>query len=373
MLERFTVENYKNFQKPITLDFLNTHDYQYNSDCVSDGILSKIIIYGPNASGKSNLGFALFDIVVTLTDKNRVREQVDVNSFLNADSGSKVARFEYCFKKGSEHIKYIYKKTSPTEMAYEEMRVDEKLVFRYDFLTQEHDFAGMNLIHAENLNMEYFESSFPILRYVANNTIQSGDSYVKFIMSFVSNMLWFRSLQNNAYIGLTVGGEDVGAWIVEQGLVSEFQQFMKKMAGIDKTLEGAILPQLSARPLLMEKHKNKSLLFDANASSGTKTLQIYFYWSKRFKDVSFLYIDEFDAFYHFDLAWNIVKAVSEQRGIQAIFTTHNTYLASNALLRPDCYFKLRNGKIVSFANSTSRELREGHNLEKMLRNGEFDA
>ena len=40
-------------------------------------------------------------------------------------------------------------------------------------------------------------------------------------------------------------------------------------------------------------------------------------------------------------------------------------------MRPDCYLTRENGKLTSFADSISRELREGHNLEKMLRNGEF--
>ena len=58
--------------------------------------------------------------------------------------------------------------------------------------------------------------------------------------------------------------------------------------------------------------------------------------------------------------------------MQTILTSHNTYIANNDLLRPDCYFTLKDGTLKSFADSTERELREGHNLEKMLRQGEFD-
>ena len=56
MLIKFTVENYKCFQHPITLDFTETHDYKFNRNCVKNGLLSKVIIYGANSSGKSNLG-----------------------------------------------------------------------------------------------------------------------------------------------------------------------------------------------------------------------------------------------------------------------------------------------------------------------------
>ena len=84
-------------------------------------------------------------------------------------------------------------------------------------------------------------------------------------------------------------------------------------------------------------------------------------------------MDEFDAFYHFDLAKNVLKYIIAMDNIQAVFTTHNSYLASNDIMRPDCYFTLKNGKLTSFVDSTEREIREGHNLEKLLRNGEFDG
>ena len=113
------------------------------------------------------------------------------------------------------------------------------------------------------------------------------------------------------------------------------------------------------------------MVFENVASNGTRALELLFYWSRKFKDVSFLFMDEFDAFYHFDLARNVIKYVLGLDNVQAIFTTHNSYLAGNDVLRPDCYYILANGKLASFVDSTDRELREGHNLEKMLRNGEF--
>ena len=42
-------------------------------------------------------------------------------------------------------------------------------------------------------------------------------------------------------------------------------------------------------------------------------------------------------------------------------------------MRPDCFFILNNTRLISIVNSTDRELREGHNLEKLYRSGEFDG
>lgn len=373
MLVKFIVSNYKSFHEPITLDFTETHDYKFNPQCVKNGLLSKVILYGPNASGKSNLGFALFDIVGLLTDKHTEPRQLDEASFINADSNIKIARFEYTFKKDVHTIKYAYEKTSPTDIVFEELHIDSEKVYSYDFKEGKGDFPHLSLIGADSLNFEYFEKNFAILRYIANNTIQSEDSYIKFIMHFVSHMLWFRSLQENGYIGLTTGTESISNWIIDNGLVKEFERFLHDIAGIDLKLDSFVTNSPTPVKVLLEKHKNGPLIFDQAASNGTRALQLLFYWSRRFSEVSFLFMDEFDAFYHFDLARNVIRHIVALDNVQAVFTTHNSYLASNEVLRPDCYFILSNGKLTSFIDSTERELREGHNLEKMLRNGEFDV
>ena len=107
------------------------------------------------------------------------------------------------------------------------------------------------------------------------------------------------------------------------------------------------------------------------ASSGTKALYTFFYWTKTARDVSLMFIDEFDAFYHYELAETVVKLLETMPSSQTILTSHNTNLLTNRIMRPDCYFILADNKLTSFANATTRELREGHNLEKLYMSGEF--
>jgi len=373
MLIKFTAENTKNFKDPVTLDFKETHDYKFNSECVRNGILNTVVIYGPNGSGKSNFGLALFDIVGLLTDKQVDPNQKDELSFINADSDSDIAKFDYWFKNGESVIHYAYQKSSPSRLVFEEMYIDGEKIYSYDFKDRKSDFAHMEMIGADALNFEYFENNFAILRYIANNTIQNSGSHVRFVMNFVSHMLWFRSLQTNSYIGLMTGIDNLNSWIIDNNLVKDFQKFLGEMAGLNRNIGVATAEGPAKIQLLVEQHKKYPLIFDQTKSSGTAALELLFYWSRRFKDVSFLFIDEFDAFYHFELARNVLMYVAGIENLQSIFTTHNSYLASNNLLRPDCYFMLSDGQLKSFADSTDRELREGHNLEKMLRNGEFDA
>jgi len=181
--------------------------------------------------------------------------------------------------------------------------------------------------------------------------------------------LWFRSLDENRYIGYKTKSSDYFDFIFDPAILKEFEQFLHA-AGITKGLT------------VNRDHDGKQrLYFDTAtplpffrvASSGTKALYNFFYWYKTAKDVSMMFIDEFDAFYHYELAETIVSLLEKMSQTQVILTSHNTNLLTNRIMRPDCYFILTQGRISSLANATSRELREGHNLEKLYMSGEFNV
>ena len=87
-------------------------------------------------------------------------------------------------------------------------------------------------------------------------------------------------------------------------------------------------------------------------------------------EVSFVFIDEFDAFYHHELSRLIINKLKES-GVQFVVTTHNTSIMSNDLLRPDCYYLMYNDKILPLSKCTNKELREAHNIEKIYKSGAF--
>ena len=367
MLVKFSVKNFKNFKDEISLDFRVKRDYQFNKNCIKNDLLNKIIIFGHNGEGKSNIGYALFDIVGTLTDKRTNNEQEE--NYLNADSDSKVAEFSYEFKFDENNVIYKYQKSEFKKMLYEELYINDKKIYDYDFIDKKiNNYEDWNIIEANTLNFEYYESNMAVLRYIANNTIQSEKSIIKQLMQFVTKMLWFRSLKDNRFIGFQNESVTVTDWIVRKNLIKEFQQFLLNFTELNLKLSSA---KLGDKNLLLESHKNMPLIWENVASSGSSALLIYFYWYKHFDEIKFLFIDEFDAFYHIELSRKIMENIISYDNMQTILTSHNTYLASNELLRPDCYFNLEKGKLTSFADSTGREIREGHNLEKMLRQGEF--
>ena len=95
MLTKFSVMNFRNFKEKLVVDFEDKHGYQFNTIATKNGIISKSIVFGKNGCGKSSLGFALFDIVITITDLYAEPKLYDVNNFLNADSEKNYAEFIY--------------------------------------------------------------------------------------------------------------------------------------------------------------------------------------------------------------------------------------------------------------------------------------
>ena len=98
MLCKFMVSGYKGFNKKICFDFEDHNDYQFNKNLIQDDLINKSIVYGKNGSGKTNLGFALFDLVFHLTDKHRNMSSKIEKNYLNMSSNKNYAEFYYEFK-----------------------------------------------------------------------------------------------------------------------------------------------------------------------------------------------------------------------------------------------------------------------------------
>ena len=149
--------------------------------------------------------------------------------------------------------------------------------------------------------------------------------------------------------------------------MKEFEAFLRKN-NVSLTLDEG---NFDGKKEIMVRFNRRFANFYSVASTGTRSLALFYYWYIKMEKASFIYMDEFDAFYHFELAANIIKLMRAKKDIQVLFTTHNTDLLSNDLLRPDCYYWLNEGKIKSLNKLTEKELRKAHNLQKMFKAGAF--
>lgn len=370
MLMKFTVSNYSGFSEPITLDLTKTNDYKFNQECVRNGLVNKSIMYGANAVGKTNLGFALIDIRNTiLANTNYKRSDI---SYIHANAKEGFARFEYTFLIDGKEIEYIYEKTSPTRFKFESLRIEEEILYSMDFNLFKGGFTGLeNYDELKHLNFKDWDDNISVLRYILTNAKLSKLSVLKKLNEFVKGMIYIRpSDQLVQYEGPRLIEGSMLKAIIEKGLVKEFELFLKD-CGIDIPLKVDITPEGEKR---LYVDYERSIEFLSIASSGTKVLiSLFTIVFINLKKVKFLFIDEIDANLHFELAEKMIIKLKEATETQIIATTHNTDLMTNKIMRPDVYLLMAPNKISSLANATMRELRMGHNLEKLYQSGEFNT
>lgn len=364
MLKLFEVKGFKNFEKKVTLDFSDIRDYKFNRECIKDNLLNTIIIYGKNGIGKSNFGLAIFDIVTHLTNKNISPNLYDY--YINSNTSSNEVEFRYIFQFGLDEVEYIYKKNNERNIVYERLIINSKELMEYDYIEKKGNVDELQKL-SPTLNWKYLDSE-SLIKYFINNSSIDNENPLSLLMRFVSDMLWFRSLDENRYIGYKTKNNDYFNFISEPKVLNELKEFLNR-AGIDEDL---IMKKDNDGIERLYFNTKTPLPFFKVASSGTKDLYTFFYWYKTATNISFLYIDEFDSFYHHELAELLVELLEKNQKFQTILTSHNTNLLSNKIMRPDSYFILSKNKITSLSNATTRELREGHNLEKLFVNGEFD-
>lgn len=384
MLKEFTLRNYKNFRDEIKIDFGNVAGYQFSTDCISEGVIAKMLIYGRNATGKTNLGRAIMDIGSTIFIGPRF---VENGVFLNADSEEDSARFSYTFYFDDIELIYHYTRFSNQELRDEELTINGKLIFKCNFLNSEYNFENLKCVDAETANVERYiqsldgvgeteeniEPKLPFLRWLISNVALKNDSILIRLANYVRRMVM-----------ITVGNE-IPYRVRRMGRISsvfyeslenpdrlkDLEDFLNAM-GIECKLVLERLPD-GQRELYFAHEK--LIPFYENASSGTLALvDLYRRLIPKVWDASLIYLDEFDAFYHYEMAENVIKFFKKKYPrCQMIMTSHNTNLMTNKLMRPDCMFILsRKGTLTALCDATTRELREGHNLEKMYISGEFE-
>lgn len=372
MLKKFSVTNFKNFEEKITFDLGQPKNYKFNTNCIKNGKVKNAIIYGKNASGKTNFILAIFDITNSLTDHNRMQSQYSIYKNLFCDI-KQPAKFEYEFDLNDNSVKYICEKTSKSTFVSEQLYINNSLIINRKPSQSKFE---VNLSDLTNFDNTLNDNNLSAIKYVYRNTKikdfsdAASQTFVAF-MNFVEKMLMFYSLHERNFIGSQSDNfANVFSKIVENKKVKDFESFLKRF---ELNYELVETRTTIGEPVLSVKFGGQLVNFLQIASSGMLALGLFYYWYMDIDRISLLVIDEFDAFYNNTLSKEIVKVLITS-GCQVILTTHNTSIMTNELMRPDCYFRINKIGISSLSDIASNkiELREAHNLEKIYQSGWFD-
>lgn len=366
MLTFFSVENFMNFRNRIEWDLKKVESYDFNTDVICNGVISKGLVYGYNGSGKSNLVLAVFDIIAHLSDNRRHPESYEL--YTNLNSKKDCAVFEYAFEFDGHTVLYRYTKKALDKLVDECLKIDGKTVVSYDFRKRNGEvrLEGAELLQLSSLNPELSR-----VKAIKNNALLADNETNRVFMSFikfVENMLMFYALDNRGYQGKTLSSRNLYAGIAQSGRLEEFQQLLHDNH-IDYEL---VSREVDDKTEIHCKFGDREVDLVSVASTGTRALALFFYWFVQMKERSFVFIDEFDAFYHYELSESLVKLLKKEKKCQIFLTTHNTDLLSNDLLRPDCYFEINPDSIRPFMDKTDKELRKAHNLQRMYKAGAFN-
>src|SRR5574344_1274619 len=226
MLTKFAVQNYRGFSKRIEWNLTNARDYAFNSFAVKNGVIKNGIIYGPNGSGKTNFGLALFDIVNHLSQNSKKPDYY--TNFIYAGAQKELVTFEYTFQFEDEKLQSVYSKYINGILIEERLSVNSQEVI--------HHRQGTLII----------DDSFAIDEKVKNNLITANANHVSIIgflllslplpedhyliklQNFINSMLWFCSLETREFMGLTtITREMLTEYIIKNNLIHDFQLFLE--------------------------------------------------------------------------------------------------------------------------------------------------
>ena len=364
MLTRFAVKNYRGFKDRIEWDLSNPSNYSFNQEAVKDGVVKNGIIYGPNGAGKSNMSLAIFDIILHLTKKQKSVHQFD--TIINVYHPERLVVFDYSFRFGHNYIEYSYAK-GIEGIDMETVVLDGVPLFRLE--NKELKILNVDFPMTEEVKLKLANSGnkVSVLAYLWSVYPLASDHPLMKLKSFVEGMLLFWNHEERGFAGFDENGTTLEEYIIANGLVEDFAEFLKSVSGQEFKFKKA---KVGDKQLICDM--GAGVPFNRIRSTGTSSLTLLYFWTKKLSKASFVMIDEFDAFYHYALSFNVCKRLF-RLPCQLFVTSHNTYLMSNDLLRPDCNFIINHNKIKPLNACTEKELRWGNNIEKMYRGNAFEV
>ena len=349
MLIQFSVENYLSIKNRVVLSMLASRDKEHPEHLITDGnknCLKAAVIYGANASGKSNVLNAFWFMVnYVLTSHNQqLHKTIDRSPFkFDREMPARPSSFEIIFTIGG--IRYAYG-FSVTDTA-----VTEEYLYYYP--------NGRQALIFERKNTKDFRFTIDIDE---QNMLKERTSANKLYLSVASNwsyakvipvLEWFASCQiltknsvADAY-GLEAEQlkEDGYRNVIASMLrVADFGIQSLQMCDSDYILSqrGGIFTNIEAVHTVQDTSGNllSYALNMTEESDGTNSYFKLIGIVKKALDQGTLFVaDEMDAHLHPLLTRHLVSLFDSMEfnlhGAQLIFTSHSTSLLDLDLLRRD--------------------------------------
>ena len=419
MLWQFTVKNYKTFKDQATLSLIASNydkktreaENVYVDELFDKRLLKSAVVYGANASGKSNLLSAI-DFMrnfVLRSSRGQQGESIDVDPFrLNVISEIQPSEFEIIFS--SDHVLYRY----GFEASQEEI-VSEWLYFRPK--TKE-----VELFYRDGGQIDFHETLFAKGKLVASQGLVRNNALLLSVAAqfneekAIAVMNWFRNIRtisgirDNLLQRITINRTKIQAdkqkvialmkdadlgiqdieieFMTEDNIPAHYPESIRNR--LIKDIKEGNIERVNDILFSHRKYgrdneflKNVPFSLGKEESSGT---QKYFNLLGPIMDVlengQVLVVDELDAQLHPNLVCRIISlfhsADFNHKNAQLIFNSHDTNLLDSGLFRRDQIWftdkdKYGATKLYSLADFSSDDVRKKEAFEKNYMKGKYGA
>jgi AAA15 family ATPase/GTPase len=425
MLVEFSVENYRSIQEKQTLSMVaaedetmldsNTFPVPNNDDL---RLVTSAAIYGPNASGKSNLLKAiqvLKNLVINSASRMQIGDKLPVEPFrLNSETAKKPSSFEVIFI--HEKIRYEYGVSLNRERVFEEWLIAypnevQQNWFSREYLPDDPKFEpnegykwsfGKGLKGEKKRIQRFVRSNSLFISHAAQNNHPQLTEVFDFFEDEINMIpLTERPLVTEYNSSIRICEKDnkfheqiVNLLIeadtgisnirferesIDDNIQLLVQDFLKEFEDIKdaNTLEIDFMKVITIHKM-NDSNSEIELAID-DESAGTKRLFYivgYLLWVLEYGKV--LIIDEIDRSLHPVLSKALIKMFNNpeinKNNAQLIFTTHDTTLLDGEIFRPDqIWFTEKDNSMTKLYSLFDFRPREHESLQKGYLLGRYGA
>ena len=412
MLLQFSVENFLSFKEKNVFSMLPTADKAHGENIITSGdakAINTAVVYGANASGKSNLFSAMGISIMLLRSSNlrQINEIMPVTPFkFSEDSYKQPSFFEYIFI-AKDNKKYVYGFSVTQEKVIDEylykynsrrpsVIFERKNTVEYEFpVTQKKQLEPLTQWNSENKffistatmwNAESTKSAFEwlsscfdtlseiqVVQNIALSIFKNDISEKKYI-DFTKELLKNTDINiSDISINMkTINNNDLGFGFLPRLMINN------PYANTVEKYEFEIVTDHIVKEGNKQKHYKLNLMEE---SLGTQQL---FYFAPLLKTTfekgSVLLIDELDRSLHPHVVKYLVNMFRDEKinknGAQLIATTHDTTLLDLDLLRRDQIFfveKQADTGVSDVFPLADFSVRKSDNIEKAYLIGRYGA
>jgi AAA15 family ATPase/GTPase len=409
MLIEFSISNFRSFREKQTFSMVaaprlkkgdNVFKPVVKGDKLPD-LLKVAAIYGPNASGKSNLIKAL-DIVRDISNRQPSTQPkpLPVTPFrFDPQLADQASRIELHFIYAEQ--RYEFELALTQERIVQERLVafpkgKETLLYeRRHLLSGEEYTFGQQLEGGKDLHELWKKATGPQVLFLAQAVSNSSEELKQlkepltwlqtgFMIVFGDMNVWANSSQGLAERHLFFA-EELSSFLQEVDVPVTNIRFDQIQSNLAERISTGLLQSVSAKPKSKTVLTHRTALGEAEfdfqeESEGTKNLiGFWLPWSihaesSLARESRTLIVDELDSSLHPEIVVSLVaKHIKSDAPAQLIFTTHDTHLMDTKLLRRDQFWLTErdaNGA-TKLRSIHDFEGRESEDLEKRYYEGRY--